>query len=103
MFLTATFNFDTGAMALYRNGRPLDGFYVVPGDPWDLTSTPGPHASSPTDPRGIKIAGSFPQNNREGNPCNCRFDNLMVLNRELRPWEVFGQYVFTARQFRDRL
>jgi hypothetical protein len=103
VFLAATFNFDTGAMALYRNGRPLDGFYVVPGDPWDLTSTPGPHASSPTGPRGIKIAGSFPQNNREGNPCNCRFDNLMFLDRALRPWEVFGQYVFTARQFRDRL
>lgn len=99
VFLAATFNFDTGAMALYKNGRPVPGFYVLPGDPWDVTSTPGPHFSSPTDPRGIKIAGSFPQNHREGNPCNCRFDSLMFLNREVRWWEVLGQYVVAAHRF----
>jgi hypothetical protein len=97
VFLAATFNFDTGEMALYRNGRPVDGFYVVAGDPWQLQGTPGPHLSSATDPRGIKIAGSFPQNTRERNPCNCRFDSLMFLDRALRPWEVFGQYVIASR------
>lgn len=96
VFLAATFNFDTGAMALYKNGRPIDGFYVLPGDPWQLKDTPGPHRSSPTDPRGIKIAGSFPQNTREGNPCTCRFDGLMFLDRAVRPWEVFGQYILAV-------
>jgi hypothetical protein len=96
VFLAATFNFDTGAMALYKNGRPIDGFSVLPGDPWQLKDTPGPHLSSPTDPRGIKIAGSFPQNTREGNPCTCRFDGLMFLDRAVRPWEVFGQYVLAV-------
>lgn len=99
VFLAATFNFDTGEMALYRNGKPVDGFYVLPGDPWQIKDTPGPHLSSPTDPRGIKIAGSFPQNNREGNPCNCRFDSLMFLDRAVKPWEVFAQYVIAARRF----
>jgi hypothetical protein len=96
VFLAATFNFDTGEMALYRNGRPVDGFYVVAGDPWQLQGTPSPHLSSATDPRGIKIAGSYPQNTREGNPCNCRFDSLMFLDRAVRPWEVFGQYVIAS-------
>jgi hypothetical protein len=99
VFLAATFNYDTGEMALYKNGRPVPGFYVLPGDPWGVKSTPGPHFSSPTDPRGIKIAGSFPQNTREGNPCNCRFDSLMFLNRELEWWEILGQYVIAARRF----
>jgi hypothetical protein len=97
VFLAATFNFDTGEMALYRNGRAVDGFYVLPGDPWQIKDTPGPHLSSPTDPRGIKIAGSYPQNTREGNPCTCRFDSLMFLDREVRPWEVFGQYILASR------
>ena len=99
VFLAATFNYDTGEMALFKNGRSVPGFYVLPGDPWEVKSTPGPHFSSPTDPRGIKIAGSFPQNTREGNPCNCRFDSLMFLNRELEWWEILGQYVVTARRF----
>lgn len=96
--LAATFNYDTGAMALYKNGRPIPGFYVLPGDPWQVKDTPGPHLTSPTDPRGIKIAGSFPQNTREANPCTCRFDSLMFLDREVRPWEVFAQYVIAARR-----
>jgi hypothetical protein len=102
VFLAATFDFDTGAMALYRNGLPIGGFYVLPGDPWQLQGTPGPHLSSPTDPRGIKIAGSFPQNTREANPCDCRFDSLMFLDRAVRPWEVFGQYVVAAHRWPGR-
>ncbi|MBA2813107.1 hypothetical protein E0500_038805 [Streptomyces sp. KM273126] len=91
VFLAATFDFGTGAMALYRNGQRLDGFYTVPGDPWDL-SGPGPHRSSPTDPRGIKIGGSFPQNTAERNPCACRMDSLMFLNRAVDGEHIRAQY-----------
>lgn len=92
VFLAATFDFDTGAMALYRNGKPLTGRYVVAGDPWQLEGEPEPDLASATDPRGIKIGGSYPQNNREGNACNCRMDSLMFLDRVVRPWEVHLQY-----------
>lgn len=91
VFLAATFDFDTGAMALYRNGQRLEGFYTVPGDPWDL-SGPGPHRASPTDPRGIKIGGSFPQNTGERNPCDCRMDSLMFLNRAVDGDRIRAQY-----------
>ena len=98
VFLAATFDFDTGEMRLYRNGRPLDGFYTLPGDPWALAGDPEPDLTSATDPRGIKIGGSFPQDTREQNPCNCRFDSLMFLNRVVRPGEVRAQYRLTGRR-----
>ncbi|WP_405690892.1 hypothetical protein [Streptomyces sp. NBC_00057] len=79
--LAATFDFRDGTLALYRDGKPLDGFYVTPGDPWELATTPAPHRASPTDPRGIKIGGSFPQNTRENNACDCRMDDLLFLDR----------------------
>jgi len=97
VFLAATFDFDTGAMALYKNGRPLPGFYTRDDDPWDLEGTPGPHRTSATDPRGIKIGGSFPQNTREQNPCNCRIDSVMLFNRPLTAWEIQRQYRRLAR------
>jgi hypothetical protein len=97
VFLAATFDFNSGAMALYRNGRPLSGFYVVPGDPWGVAG-PGPHVTSATDPRGIKIGGSFPQNTEERNPCNCRMDSLMLLDRVALPSEVAGQYLYATGQ-----
>lgn len=87
VFLAATFDFGTGTMALYKDGRPLPGFYTVPGDPWGV-SGPGPHVTSPTDPAGIKIGGSFPQNTEERNPCTCRMDDLMFLDRTLTPAEI---------------
>lgn len=95
--LAATFDFDTGVMRLYKNGAPLDGFYTTPGDPWDLAGTPGPHVTSPTDPKGIKIGGSFPQNTQEKNPCNCRMDDLMFLDRALTPGEIAAQYRLATR------
>lgn len=97
VFLTATFDFNTGAMALYKNGQALPGAYVVAGDPWGVGTGQGPYASSPTDPRGIKIGGSFPQNTRENNPCDCRFDDLMFLDRALEPWEIQQQYRLARR------
>ena len=86
--LAATFDYTTGEMALYRNGKPLDGFYVSPGDPWQVDGT----GTSDTLPRGYKIGGSYPQNTREQNPCNCRFDSLMFLDRAATPEEVKQQY-----------
>jgi hypothetical protein len=99
VFLAATFDFDNGTMALYKNGRPLPGFYTLPGDPWAVAGDPEPDVTSATDPRGIKIGGSFPQNTVERNPCNCRMDSLMFLDRVLSPWEVLAQYRWvTGRQ-----
>lgn len=92
VFLAATFDFDTGTMALYRNGNPLSGRYVAAGDPWKLEGEPEPDLASATDPRGYKIGGSYPQNTREGNACNCRMDSLMFLDRAVHPWEVRLQH-----------
>ncbi|MFE7133802.1 hypothetical protein ACFVIM_23405 [Streptomyces sp. NPDC057638] len=86
--LAAAFDFDTGTMALYRGGRPLPGAYVVGGDPWGVAGPPEPDTASPSDPRGIKIGGSYPQNTREGNPCHCRMDDLMFFDRALDGREI---------------
>ncbi|MEJ8638541.1 LamG-like jellyroll fold domain-containing protein [Streptomyces sp. MS2.AVA.5] len=90
--LAATFDYDDGTMALYRNGHAVTGFYTLSGDPWAIEGPPEPDEVSPTDPRGIKIGGSYPQNTREGNPCDCRMDDLMFLDRALGPDEVRAQY-----------
>ena len=92
VFLAATFNYDTGEMALYRDGRPLDGFYTIAGDPWLVNGEPEPDVTTASDPRGIKIGGSFPQNTVERNPCNCRMDELMFYDRALTPKEIHHQY-----------
>jgi hypothetical protein len=92
VFLAATFDFDTGAMALYRNGKALPGFYTATGDPWQLAGAPEPDRTSAVDSRGIKIGGSFPQNTGEQNPCDCRMDELMFLDRVVTPAEVWLQY-----------
>jgi hypothetical protein len=97
VFLAATFDYDRGTMALYRNGRALPGFYTATGDPWQVEGPPEPDLASPTDPAGIKIGGSFPQNTREGNPCHCRMDELMFLDRALSPLEVWLQYQWARR------
>lgn len=95
--LTATFDFTTGAMALYRNGTAVEGFYTRTDDPW-LINGPGPHVTTATDPRGIKIGGSFPwQGSPDRNPCDCRMDALMLLDRSLPAREVASQYRFMTR------
>ncbi|MFI0465788.1 PQQ-dependent sugar dehydrogenase [Saccharopolyspora sp. 5N102] len=86
--LAATFDYTTGEIALYRNGEPLPGFYTVPGDPWQLDGS----GTTRTNPRGIKIGGSFPQNTAERNPCNCRMDSLMFLNTAAEPGTIAHQY-----------
>ena len=92
VFLAATFDYDTGEMALYKNGRALPGFYTLPGDPWGVMGPPEPDLTSPTDPRGIKIGGSFPQDTRETNPCNCRFDDLRFFDRALSRGQIMSRY-----------
>ncbi|MDH6462930.1 hypothetical protein M2302_003115 [Micromonospora sp. A200] len=94
--LAATFDFTTGAMALYRNGQPVDGFYTRTDDPW-LVSGPGPHVTTASDPRGIKIGGSFPQDTLERNPCDCRMDALMFLDSVASATDVEKQYRYMAR------
>jgi hypothetical protein len=86
--LAATFDYAKGKMALYRNGRAVDGFYTNPNDPWAVDGT----GTSPTNPRGIKIGGSFPQDGTERNPCNCRMDGLMFLDDAASASEVARQY-----------
>lgn len=95
--LTATFDFDAGTMALYRNGKPLDGFYTRSDDPWQVGG-PGPHPTTATDPRGIKIGGSFPwQGSADRNPCDCRMDALMFLGRSATAREAANQYRYMTR------
>jgi hypothetical protein len=88
--IAATFDYNDGTMALYRNGQPLAGFYTNTGNPWNLG--PPPNVTSATDPTGIKIGGSFPQNTGEQNPCNCRMDSLMFLDRAATAAEIAAQY-----------
>ncbi|TDD72610.1 hypothetical protein E1262_01745 [Jiangella aurantiaca] len=90
--LAATFDYTTGEMALYRNGQPIEGFYTNAGDPWQVDGT----GTSPTNPRGIKIGGSYPQDGTERNPCNCRMDALMFFDDDLEADEILTQY----RRFR---
>lgn len=94
--LAATFDFGTGALALYRNGEPVDGFYTRTDDPW-LVSGPGPHVTTASDPRGIKIGGSFPQDTLERNPCDCRMDGLLFLDSVVSARDVRRQYDRMAR------
>jgi hypothetical protein len=41
---------------------------------------------------GLKVGGSFPRNASERNPCNCRMDALMFLDREASADEVKQQH-----------
>lgn len=86
--LAATFDYTTGEMALYRNGKPVDGFYTSTSDPWQVDGT----GTSDTLPRGIKIGGSFPQNTLERNPCDCRMDSLVFLDKAASAGQVRQQY-----------
>ena len=86
-------------MALYRNGKAARRASTsLTGDPWSVLGQPEPDLTSATDPRGIKIGGSYPQNNREGNACNCRMDSLMFLDRAATAHEVAAQYRLARRR-----
>ncbi|WP_265522158.1 PQQ-dependent sugar dehydrogenase [Oerskovia flava] len=84
--LAATFDFAGGEMRLFMNGEELEGEYTSSANPWGSGST------SPTDPAGIKIGGSYPQNTRESNPFTGRMDDLMFLDVAPTPEQVAAQY-----------
>ncbi len=97
--LAATFDFDAGTMALYRNGELLPASYTPAGDRWSVAGDPEPDVTSPTNPAGIKIGGSFPQNSLERNPFNGLMDDLMLFDRSLSAADVRAQFArFPARQ-----
>ncbi|WP_083259486.1 PQQ-dependent sugar dehydrogenase [Cellulosimicrobium cellulans] len=84
--LAATFDFAGGEMQLFMNGEKLEGRYTSSTNPW------GAGATSPSDPAGIKIGGSYPQDTREANPFNGRMDDLMFLDVVPTPEQVAAQY-----------
>lgn len=88
--LAATFDFDNGTMALYRNGSPIGATNTTSANAWNVTA--GPDLTSATSPAGSKIGGSYPQNTQEKNAFNGRFDDLMFFNRVLTTAEVAQQY-----------
>jgi hypothetical protein len=90
--LAATFDFDRGTMALYRNGIPLDATYTSDADQWAVDGPPEPDRTSATNPAGIKIGGSFPQNTAERNPFNGRLDDLMFFDASLTADQVQQQF-----------
>jgi len=90
--LAATFNFDAGTMALYRNGEPLPASYTSAEDRWQVLGEPEPDTTSASDPAGIKVGGSFPQNTMERNAFNGRFDDLMCFDRALTVVEIQAQF-----------
>jgi len=90
--IAATFNFDEGTMALYRNGESLPASYTAADDRWQVIGAPEPDVTSASDPVGIKVGGSFPQNTMELNAFNGRFDDLMFFDRSLTPSEVQAQF-----------
>jgi len=92
--IAATFDFDAGTMALYRNGTPLAATYTATGDPWAVNGGTEPDLTSPTAPAGIKIGGSFPQNTAERNAFTGRLDDLMFFKRSLTAGEIQQQYAF---------
>jgi len=83
--LAATFDFAGGEMKLFMNGEELAGRYTA-ANPWGAGST------SATDPAGLKIGGSYPQNTREANPFHGRIDDLMFLDTVPTPEQVAAQY-----------
>jgi hypothetical protein len=90
--LAATFDYDGGTMALYRDGRPLAATYTTGGDAWGVTGGAEPDLTSPTKPRGIKIGGSYPQNTAERNPFPGCFDELVFVDRVLTSAEITAQH-----------
>ena len=92
--LTATFDFSNGTMvAVDRRLQALEPLvHHLRRDLAGQVGGPGPHVTTASDPRGIKIGGSFPQNTLERNPCDCRMDALMFLDTALSARDVEKQY-----------
>jgi hypothetical protein len=94
--VAAIFDFDAGTMALYRNGELLPASYTTSEDSWQVSGDPEPDVTSASNPAGIKVGGSFPQNTAERNAFNGRFDDLMFFDRALTAAEVRAQFNWFA-------
>jgi len=90
--IAATFDFDNGRMALYRNGVALAGSYTSAADAWNVIGGAEPDLTSATNPSGIKIGGSYPQDTQEFNAFHGRFDDLMFFNRSLSAADIAAQF-----------
>ncbi len=97
--LVATFDFDGGAIELYKNGKPLA---CTPANVtrWDLKAGGAgeKHFTSNTAAGGIKIGGSYPDNSAERNPFNGRVDELMFFDKALTAEEVAGQFKLVSAE-----
>lgn len=89
--LAAVFDYASGTIQVYRNGRPAPIRLYQPGNPWAGGAGPGMDRTSATLPAGLKLGGSYPQNQRERNPFNGRMDDLMAFDRALTAAEVEAQ------------
>jgi hypothetical protein len=87
--LAATFNFETGAIELYKNGASLSS---TPANTTSWAVTPESKRTSDTNAGGIKIGGSYPDNSREFNTFNGRMDELMFFNKALSAEEITAQF-----------
>jgi len=88
--IAATYDFEKGAIELYKNGRPVACSATTVAN-WQLKAGEKNFTSN-TAAGGIKIGGSFPDNSVERNPFNGRIDELMFFNKALTAEEVAGQY-----------
>ena len=90
--LAAVFDYAAGTIAVYRNGVPAPVRLYQKGNPWAGSGIASSDRTSETLPAGIKVGGSYPQNNRERNPFNGRMDDLMAFDRALDAAEIQAQF-----------
>lgn len=93
--LAASFDFDLGLIELFKNGRLLES-EETDVENWELSEEVD--YTSATNPAGIKIGGSHPDDSQEQNPFNGRIDELTFFNRVLTPREVDRLYATLSGQ-----
>jgi Concanavalin A-like lectin/glucanases superfamily len=96
--LTAVFDYAAGTIQVYRDGEAATMRLSQAGNPWAGASASGGAGgargehTSPSAPAGLKVGGSYPQNQAERNPFNGCFDDLMAFDRALTAEEVRTQF-----------
>lgn len=90
--LAAVFDYEAGIIRVYRNGRLAPMRHYQPGNPWAGGAGSGRDKTSETRAAGLKVGGSYPQNQKERNPFNGRMDDLMAFDRALTTAEVEAQF-----------
>lgn len=93
--LAATIDFETSTLVLYRNGEALPALPLVTGEPAPSPDEP-PRRADATTPTGLKIGGSHPNNSRERNSFDGRFDDLIFLNHPLSADQIRAQFALYA-------